>query len=102
MSEQFLVKLAYKGLKPEIQQIVVPQIPVSMSDFLSKSTTAEMTVNMVKPQQNSILKAVSSIEDKIMNKISQRLDSIAAISLKKMFVSLTILETMPIYSGAYL
>lgn len=83
MSEQFLVKLAYKGLKPEIQQIVVPQIPVSMSDFLSKSTTAEMTVNMVKPQQNSILKAVSSIEDKIMNKISQRLDSIAAISLKK-------------------
>ncbi|CAC5382600.1 unnamed protein product [Mytilus coruscus] len=81
VSEQFLVKLAYRGLKP---QIVVPQNPVSMSDLLSKSITAEMTINMVQPQQsnveNSILKAVSSIEDKIMDKISQRLDSIAAIS----------------------
>ncbi|VDI26645.1 Hypothetical predicted protein, partial [Mytilus galloprovincialis] len=84
VSEQFLVKLAYRGLKPQIQQIVVPQNPVSMSDLLSKSITAEMTVNMVQPQQssveNSILKAVSSIEDKIMDKISSRLDSIAAIS----------------------
>ncbi|VDI40899.1 Hypothetical predicted protein [Mytilus galloprovincialis] len=82
VSEQFLVKLAYRGLKPQIQQIVVPQNPVSMSDLLSKSITAEMTVNMVQPQQssveNSILKAVSSIEDKIMDKISSRLDSIAA------------------------
>ncbi|CAG2208378.1 unnamed protein product [Mytilus edulis] len=78
VSEQFLVKLAYRGLKPQIQQIVVPQNPVSMSDLLSKSITAEMTVNMVQPQQssveNSILKAVSSIEDKIMDKIFQRLD----------------------------
>ncbi|CAC5373433.1 unnamed protein product [Mytilus coruscus] len=84
VSEHFLVKLAYRGLKPQIQQIVVPQNPVSMSDLLSKSITAEMTINMVQPQQsnveNSILKAVSSIEDKIMDKISQRLDSIAAIS----------------------
>ncbi|XP_063407208.1 uncharacterized protein LOC134690959 isoform X2 [Mytilus trossulus] len=87
VSEQFLVKLAYRGLKPQIQQIVVPQNPVSMSDLLSKSITAEMTVNMVQPQQssveNSILKAVSSIEDKIMDKISSRLDSIAAISSNK-------------------
>ncbi|VDI54596.1 Hypothetical predicted protein [Mytilus galloprovincialis] len=70
VSEQFLVKLAYRGLKPQIQQIVVPQNPVSMSDLLSKSITAEMTINIVQPQQssveNSILKATSSIEDKFL------------------------------------
>ncbi|CAG2197133.1 unnamed protein product [Mytilus edulis] len=72
------------NIKSDNRQIVVPQNPVSMSDLFSKSITAEMTVNMIQPQQsnveNSILKAVSSIEDKIMDKISQRLYSIAAIS----------------------
>ena len=84
VSEEFLVKLTYRGLKPGIQHIVVPQNPTSMADLLGKAITAEMTVNMVQPQttnvESTIFKAVASIEDKIMDKITQRLDSIASLS----------------------
>ncbi|CAG2245746.1 unnamed protein product [Mytilus edulis] len=74
-------KTWFEGLAEPIQSNF-DQLTTALKD--SKSITAEMTVNMIQPQQsnveNSILKAVSSIEDKTMDKISQRLYSIAAIS----------------------
>ncbi|VDI54595.1 Hypothetical predicted protein [Mytilus galloprovincialis] len=62
--DKYLIKLTYRGMKEQIQKIVVPQNPTSMTDLLKKkAVTAEMTVNMRKTNN-------ASVEDTIHKAIS--------------------------------
>ena len=84
-SEEFLVKLTYMGLKPAIQQIVVPQNPTGMNDLLTKAQTAEMTINLPGKQETSIeasiIKSVSSLEDRVVDKLSGKLETLSISAL---------------------
>lgn len=77
------------GLKPAIQQIVVPQNPTGMNDLLTKAQTAEMTINLPGKQETSIeasiIKALSSLEDRVVDKLSGKLEtlSISALNSEK-------------------
>ncbi|VDH89519.1 protein SFI1 [Mytilus galloprovincialis] len=71
-------------MKEHIQQIVVPQNPISMNDLLTKAVTAEMTVNMKKTNNSSveetIHKAISSLENSMSERLANHFQSVAAIT----------------------
>ncbi|VDI17401.1 Hypothetical predicted protein [Mytilus galloprovincialis] len=82
--DKYLIKLTYRGMKEHIQQIVVPQNPISMNDLLTKAVTAEMTVNMKKTNNTSveetIHKAISSLENSMSERLANHFQSVAAIT----------------------
>ncbi|XP_071121641.1 uncharacterized protein [Mytilus edulis] len=82
--DKYLIKLTYRGMKEQIQQIVIPQNPTSMTDLLKKAVTAEMTVNMRKTNNTSvedtIHKAISSLENSMTERLANHFQSVAAIS----------------------
>lgn len=80
-----MIKLTYRGLKLPIRNIVVPQNPTSMADFIAKAKTAEMTINMGSENSDNLTlamlkNAISSLEKTFNEKLNTHLQSISAIS----------------------